>query len=76
MRVARPTKKRGRRRCRVCECPEGDVIVRVLAAGVSPRSIAQRFGSVTRKDIIRHARECVAAKTKTEGEEHAEDQRG
>ena len=74
MRVARPAKPKGR--CRVCESPEEPIIVRVLAAGVSPRSIAQRFGSVSRKDIIHHARVCVAAKAKTEEEEHnAEDQR-
>ena len=67
MRVARPAKPKGR--CRVCESPEEHVIVRVLAAGVSPRAIAQRFGSVTRKDIIRHARECVAVNNE---EDHAE----
>ena len=70
MRVARPAKPTGR--CRVCGAQERHVIDGVLAAGVSPRAIAQRFGSVTRKDITRHARECVAVKT--EREEHAEDQ--
>jgi hypothetical protein len=64
VRVAKPRKPKDQRRCRVCESHEERIIVRVLAAGVSPRAIAKRFSSVTRKDIIQYARGCVVGKNK------------
>lgn len=49
------------RKCRVCELPvsELDLVNGGLLSGWSPRSLAARFGAITRKDVASHARRCV-----------------
>jgi hypothetical protein len=45
----------------VCALPasEADLVTAGLLSGWSPRSLAARFEGVTRKDVVRHARNCV-----------------
>jgi hypothetical protein len=50
-----------RRSCKVCRLPaaELDLLNGGLKADWSARSLAKRFKSVGRKDIIAHARHCT-----------------
>ncbi len=47
--------------CRVCNLParERDLIDGGLASGWSPRRLAERFTSLSRKDVKNHATKCV-----------------
>jgi hypothetical protein len=58
-----PTRPTRRRSCRVCELPasELDLLNGGLLAGWSPRSLALRFTSLTRRDVQAHMRNCVAS---------------
>jgi hypothetical protein len=57
-----------RRPCRVCELPasERDLLEHGLLYGWSARALAARFGSVTRKKVAHHQRNCVASEAKEE----------
>jgi hypothetical protein len=52
------------RACRVCSLPasELDLLNGGLTFGWSARSLAARFSSITRKDVVGHARNCVSEK--------------
>ena len=64
------TRASPRKVCRVCVLVsnERDLVEGGLLAGWSPRSIAERFTKLTRKDITRHAG-CVARKQASGKEE-------
>jgi hypothetical protein len=47
------------RACRICEHPERTFIDRLLDQGLSPRSMAQRFGGTTRKSLAHHRDVCL-----------------
>jgi hypothetical protein len=51
-----------RRPCRVCELPasELDLVNGGLLSGWSARSLSARFGSVTRKNVAHHQRNCLS----------------
>ena len=53
-----PTRPRRTKPCRVCSLPatELDLLDAGLSFGWSARSLAARFGTVTRKDITAHTR--------------------
>jgi len=50
--------------CKVCRLPasEADLVNGGLLSGWSARSLAARFTSLTRKDVVFHARNCVSEK--------------
>ncbi len=56
------------RACRVCRLPpsEADLINGGLSAGWSPRRLAERFGTISRKDITAHMGACVNERVKEE----------
>jgi hypothetical protein len=59
----------GRRRpCRACSLPasELDLLNGGLLSGWSPRSLAARFTSISRKDVAYHAKNCVSEKKEEE----------
>jgi hypothetical protein len=58
---ASPKQASPRPGCRVCALPAGerDLVNGGLLSGWSPRSVAARFTSVSRKDISRHMMMCV-----------------
>ena len=49
------------RACRVCALPpnERDLVEGGTLAGWSARSVAERFGTITRKDVAGHVSKCV-----------------
>ncbi|MDP9486065.1 MAG: hypothetical protein M3Q49_09830 [Actinomycetota bacterium] len=47
------------RACRICPHPEVELISRLLVQGLSPRSMAQRFGGTTRKSLAHHRDVCL-----------------
>ncbi len=49
------------RACRVCALPQNEraLLNGGLASGWSPRRLAERFNSLSRKDVVRHAAMCV-----------------
>jgi uncharacterized protein (DUF433 family) len=54
--------------CKVCKLPPGerDLINGGLSAGWSPRRLAARFGTVSRKDVVFHAKFCGSEEEKEE----------
>jgi hypothetical protein len=48
--------------CRVCRLPpsEADLVNGGLSAGWSPRRLAERFNSLSRRDVVFHAKFCVS----------------
>ncbi len=48
------------RSCRVCKLPPGerDLVEGGMRSGWSPRRLAARFGTVSRKDVVFHAKFC------------------
>ena len=52
---ASPTKA-----CRVCHLPSGerDLVEGGHRSGWSPRRLSARFGTISRKDVVRHAKSC------------------
>ena len=50
------------KRCRVCELPasELDLVNGGVLSGWSPRSIAARFATISRKDVTAHMSKCVS----------------
>ena len=50
------------RACRICPHPERGFIDELLGQGLSPRALAKRIGSTTRKGLARHRDRCLAAK--------------
>ncbi len=54
------TRARASPTCKVCRLPAGerDLVEGGLLAGWSARSVAERFGTITRKDVVRHAKIC------------------
>jgi hypothetical protein len=56
--------------CKVCGLPasEADLLNGGLLAGWSPRSLAARFTSINRKDVVFHAKNCVIEKKEDECE--------
>jgi hypothetical protein len=59
---ASPTRRRPKK-CRACSLPAGELelLNGGLLSGWSPRSLAPRFGTLTRKDVAGHMRNCVAS---------------
>jgi hypothetical protein len=57
-----------RRKCRVCELPatELDLVEGGILSGWSPRSLAARFKTLTRKDVSAHMCKCVVSEVKEE----------
>ncbi len=51
-----------RKPCRVCSSPERGLIEGGIRSGWSPRGLARRFGSLTRRDIARHRDRCATEK--------------
>jgi hypothetical protein len=49
------------RACRVCRLPpsERDLLEGASLSGWSARSVAERFGTITRRDITGHMSTCV-----------------
>ncbi len=47
--------------CKVCKLPasEAGLVTGGLSAGWSPRRLAERFNSLTRRDITGHMTKCV-----------------
>ncbi len=56
-----------RKPCRVCSSPERALIEGGIRSGWSPRGLARRFGSLTRRDVKNHAEQCVQKPEKEEG---------
>jgi hypothetical protein len=54
--------------CRVCELPTGerDLVNGGLLSGWSPRRLAARFGTLNRRAVAFHAKNCVASSEKEE----------
>jgi hypothetical protein len=48
------------RSCRVCRLPasERDLVEGGMRSGWSPRRLSARFGTVSRKDVVFHAKFC------------------
>jgi hypothetical protein len=57
-----------RKPCKICRLPasELELLEAGLAFSWSPRSLAARFGTVTRKNVVFHARNCIATEEKEE----------
>ena len=57
-----------KRRCRVCSLPasELDLVDGGLLSGWSPRSLAGRFNTLTRKDVSAHMSKCVVSEAVSE----------
>ncbi len=47
--------------CKVCRLPpsEADLVTGGLLSGWSPRRLAERFNSLSRRDVRNHAKMCV-----------------
>jgi hypothetical protein len=58
---ASPLQANPRPGCRVCKLPpsEAGLINGGLAAGWSPRRLAERFNGLNRKDVMNHMTKCV-----------------
>ena len=65
-----PTSPARRRSCRVCRLPasEADLVNGGLLSGWSARSLAKKFGTINRKDVVFHAKNCVSEKKEEECE--------
>ncbi len=61
--------KAPRGRCRVCALIPGerDLLEGGVLSGWSPRSLAARFGTLTRRDVRRHAERCMETEAKKKG---------
>ena len=46
--------------CRICPHPERGFIDALLEQGLSPRALAKRIGSTTRKSLAYHRDACLA----------------
>jgi len=59
---ASPKQASPRPGCRVCALPpsEADLVTGGLLTGWSPRRLAERFNSLSRKDVKSHATFCVS----------------
>ena len=56
------------RPCRICEHPERAVINMLLLAPLAPRAINKRFGTTTRRSLIRHRDLCLKTPEEEENE--------
>jgi hypothetical protein len=58
---ASPLQANPRPGCRVCRLPAREIalVEGVSRLGFGPRSVAARFGTVSRKDVVRHMSGCV-----------------
>ncbi len=56
------------RACRVCALPpsEAGLINGGMRSGWSPRRLAERFGTISRKDVVFHAKFCDSEEEKEE----------
>ncbi len=59
-----------RRSCKVCRLPAGELglVNGGLLSGWSPRSLAARFTSLSRKDVLFHAKNCASSEKEDECE--------
>jgi hypothetical protein len=65
---ASPLQASPRPGCRVCRLPAREIalVEGVSRLGFGPRSVAARFNSLTRKDVVRHMSGCVNERDKEE----------
>lgn len=57
------------RSCRICSHPERTVINMLLLAPLAPRAINKRFGTTTRRSLIRHRDLCLKTPEQKENEQ-------
>lgn len=61
-----PPRRPRRASCKVCALPtpEVDLVEGASLSGWSPRSVAARFGTLTRRDVQSHMHKCVVSEKK------------